>query len=75
MTGSLMDNVRIDSEFLAKIEDMAASRNCSVNELVHEALREFIDKNSEADKLRESVMRTYQDSHKKYASLYQRLAQ
>lgn len=75
MTDSLMDNVRIESELLAKIEDMAASKNCSVDELVHEALLEFIDKNSDAETLRESVMRTYQDSHKKYASLYQRLAQ
>ncbi|WP_182418885.1 hypothetical protein [Bartonella sp. HY038] len=75
MKNSPVNNISIDVELLQKIEKIAAIKNCSVDELIYDALSAFIALNIEAEGSRESIMRAYQESHKKYASLYERLAQ
>ncbi len=65
---------QVNSETLAAVRALARSEGRQLQALVHEALADLIDKHANA-RPRPHVMGAYLASHRKFASLYKRLAE
>ena len=63
----------VDSELLAALRDLAVRESREIDGLIDEALADLIEKRRNTG-ARPHVMAAYQESHKNFASLYQKLA-
>jgi len=64
----------VDGDLLSTLKELAQAEGQSLQLLVNEALTDLIDKRM-SNKPRAHVMDIYQQSHDKFAPLYQKLAQ
>jgi len=64
----------VDVNLLSALKGLAQKEGQSLQLLVNEALTDLVDKRKQ-DRPRAHVMDIYQQSHDKFASLYQKLAQ
>jgi len=64
---------QVDPEILARVRELAEHEGRQVQTLVEEALADLIEKRRQ-EKPRANVMAAYQKSHRKYDSLYKKLA-
>lgn len=62
----------VDSELLAALRDLAAREGREIDGLIDEALTDLIEKKRKLS-ARPHVMAAYQNSHKTFAALYQKL--
>jgi hypothetical protein len=65
---------KIDSDVLASLRGLAQKEGRNVDTLVEEALRDLIQKHQEPSP-RPHVTAAYEASHKKFATLYKKLAE
>jgi hypothetical protein len=63
----------VDSELVAALRDLAAREGWEIDGLIDEALADLIEKRRKTD-ARSHVLAAYQESHKNFASLCQKLA-
>ena len=64
---------QVDAELLSGLRDMAKEEGRKIQSLVDEALADLIAKRRDM-KARPHVMRAYQESHARFASVYRKLA-
>ena len=65
---------QVDADILSAVRDLAKSEGRQLQALVDEALADLIEKRKHG-KPRADVMAAYQASHRKFASLYKKLAE
>lgn len=66
-------STQVECELLKTLKNMANKEGRRIQSLIDEALRDLLEKRNQ-EKPRTQVMERYQNSHKKYATLYERLA-
>lgn len=66
-------STQVECELLKTLKNMANKEGRRIQSLIDEALRDLLEKRNQ-EKPRTHVMERYQNSHKKYATLYERLA-
>ncbi len=64
---------QVDPDILATVRELARSEGRQVQTLVEEALVDLVEKRRQG-KPRPNVMAVYQGSHRKFGSLYEKLA-
>jgi predicted transcriptional regulator len=64
---------QVSPKVLARVRSLAQKEGRQLQALVEEALEDLIEKRRQG-RPRAHVMATYQGSHERYASLYQKLA-
>jgi hypothetical protein len=65
---------QLDSDVLASVRNMAQEEGRKIDDLVEEALRDLIQKRQHPGP-RPDVIAAYMGSHKKFATLYKKLAE
>ena len=65
---------QVDPEILARLRELAEHEGRQVQTLVEEALADLIEKRRQ-EKPRPNVMAAYHKSHRKFGSLYKKLAE
>ena len=64
---------QVDATLLAEVRDLASREGRQIQALIDEALLDLLEKRR-AGRPRDHVMATYQASHERFATLYEKLA-